>query len=201
MLPILDFESLADDTLINLDLVIEALKATTFIKIDRNLVFSIEERVFNEGEWIIQLAPNMAERMLNDRLQLNYEPIKISKKDTLRLFDIIKKQEKEWEEERIEAASKPTKELVTTKIKPPEVEREGKAYSFINACFHSYKGKPSSLDELIRYCEEKGAVGYTEIKIDGTDKRSRKVKCNEHKEGITWASLTKVYRLFLKEQD
>lgn len=207
MLPIAGFDILDNDELIELDIVIDAIKLIEPIKINRDIVFLIENIPFRNfkgdifsddcPDFIIELIPNLFERMVNKALGLESEPIKISKEHALKLLELSRKKEILNNI----GAIKQTTESGADKIKIPESEREGKAYLFIKACFYRYKSKPESLDQLIQYCKENGVEGYTDIKIDGTDKRSRKVKCNEHKEGITWASLMKVYKQFIEKQD
>lgn len=200
MLPIIDFESLADEALINLDLVIEALKTITFIKIDRDLIFSIERRVFNEGHWIIQLEPNTAERRLLEILKQNYEPIKISKRDTLKLLDIIKKQELNLSLEK-----KTKNELLISDLRIPIVDRKSERFLFVQACIETYMNGcnefPPNAESLLKYCCTHQVQGYSDLEDTGGKAKARKINfTGDKRTSIRWMTFIEILGDFKEAQ-
>lgn len=203
MLPIAGFDILDNDELIELDIVIDAVRLIEPIKINRDIVFLIENIPFRNfkgdifsddcPDFIIELTPNLFERMVNKALGLEIEPIKISKKYALKLLAIATGKEK------------PNQGIRDNGLKIPKVYRKKEQFLFVQACIEAYMNGcnefPPNADSLLKYCCIHQVQGYSDLEDTGDKDKTRRINFTGDKRTfIRWQKFAEILGEFKEAQ-
>jgi hypothetical protein len=194
MLPIVGFELFYDDELIDINQVIEAINKVSKSTLTFDNLLSLEEKE------LIEIHPQPVMRYLDKALGIELSPIKISKREALKLLKIANGSQ---ELKEIPKAAKA--KLSFSEIEIPKTSRKGDVFNFAYECIKAYvndKGQmPASAEALIEHCMKIGVDGYSAIKVIGKKERDRRITCLEIPKGITWVRFAEWITKFKEKQN